>query len=288
MSLTSIWRSELTSLSGIEWLNDETLLLLFRDPGAALLALSLLAKAGFDPAEGDDPLLERSAHSIPVSLLPQAELDPADSKAGTELLGQQTEESGPPRRRGRGTFAGEQSDKSDLPSLVSDDIKSQWNLAEGIDPNARIAVRYAVESDGALRKEAKQSEWYKRHGRQAGKEKSSTQRGYGREQERDDLSWQGRGGADGDDFRKRIGRERRGPYDRPPREGRGGGRKTVDDLDQELEKIARRRAGGEDEDGMDVDVDMDRGQREERRPRRQERKGKDDLDKGECPLLAFD
>jgi hypothetical protein len=247
----------------------------------------MLAKAGFDPAEGDDPLLERSAHSIPVLLLPQAELDPEDSKAGEELLAEKpADESGGIRKRGRGTFTKDTGGRFEPPPLAPVDGENQFNLAPGVDPNARIAIRYAMESDGALRKDAKQSEWYQRHGRHAGKERSSAPRGFGGEREREDVSWSGRGQGEGREFAKRLGRERRGPYDRPPRrsEGaRGGGRRTADDLDRELENMAKRRQGGEDGgDGMDVDMDAGAGgERSDRRPRRRERRGKDDLDKGE-------
>lgn len=277
-------------IAGIEWLNDETLVLLFRDAPTALLGLSLIAKVGFDPAEGDDPLLERSAHSIPISLLPQAPPDPALSKAGEELLGGVKDEADAEgvRKRGRGTFSSE--GRFDLPPLASDTV-DDFGLLPGVDPNARIAVRYATEADSKLRREAKQSEWYQRHGRGAGKERASAPRGIGRERERiEDFSWSGRGGGDGRDFAKRIGRERAAPYARPrgdDRRGGGrGGRRTADDLDAELERMAQRRTGGGEDDGGGMDIDMDGAREErrgERRPRgqRRERPGREDLDKGE-------
>ena len=245
----------------------------------------MIAKAGFDPAEGDDPLLERSAHTFPISLLPPAEPDPEDSKAGTELLSEETTEEGI-KKRGRGNFTNDTGGRFDLPALATGEEGQKWNLLPGIDPNARIAVRYAVDSDGALRRDAKQSEWYQRHGKSAGKERSTTNRNYGREREDGgSVSWSGRGQGEGRDFAKRIGRERRGPYDRPQRrDDRRGGRRTTDDLDKELENIARRRQGGEEEGGMDVDMDVNMEQSS--RPKRRERRGKDDLDKGQ-PYLLF-
>lgn len=285
-------RERLTS--GIEWLNDETLLLIFRDAPAALLGLSLIAKVGFDPAEGDDPLMERSAHSIPISLLPQAPPDPALSKAGEELLSAEKpaeEGSTGIRKRGRGNFS-DIGGRFDLPALASDTVED-FGLLPGVDPNARIAVRYATEADSQLRREAKQSEWYQRHGRQAGKERANAPRGFERERERerdDILSWSGRGAGEGKDFARRIGRERAQPYARPPREhdrrGGRGGRRTADDLDQELERMAQRRSGADGETmDVDMDVDMDRRERGERRPRgggqRRERRGREDLDKGD-------
>lgn len=158
-----------------------------------------------------------------------------------------------------------------------------WNLAPGVDPNARIAVRFGLEGDKGLRGEAKQSQWYKRHGRSAGKETSSSKREiYTREEQ---LSFSGRGDGEGREFAKRLGknRERRGPYDREREGGRGGGGgggrggRTAEDLDRELENM--RNGGGVD--GLDNDDTPRRegartGRGGERRPRR----GKDDLDKG--------
>ena len=244
-------------------------------------------------------MLERSAHSVPYSLLPQAELDPADSKAGAELLGGEKDES-TVKRRGRGTFSVDTGGQFDLPALASD-TPSAWNFAPGVDANARIAIRYATESDTKLRKDAKQSEWYKKHGYRAGKETASGRREFGGRERDEGLSWQGRDSGAGKDFAKRIGRERMDPYARPRdrrdgrdgRDGRGGREKrTVDDLDQELERFAQRRngAGGE---GMDVDGDMEMNEQRDRREQRgdrggrgqrgerRERRGKDDLDKGE-------
>ena len=280
-------------------MNDETLLLLFRDPPAALLGLSLIAKAGFDPSEGDDPLLERSAHSVPYSLLPQAELDPAESKAGAELLDGSKSEA-PVKRRGRGTFSVDTGGQFDLPALASDQ-PSDWNLAPGVDANARIAIRYATESDTKLRTDAKQSEWYKKHGYRAGKETASGRRELGRREGDEELSWQGRETGDGRKFARRLGRERVDPYARPRdrRDGREGReRRTVDDLDQELERIAQRRSGAEAGQSMEIDADVEMEEQRERRSQRndrggrgqrgerRERRGKEDLDKGELGSQA--
>ncbi|ORX37432.1 hypothetical protein BD324DRAFT_651025 [Kockovaella imperatae] len=273
------WTTSLgAGVMGIEWLNDTTLILLFPTPAAALLALTLLSKAGFDPTEGDDPLLERSAHTVPIHLLPQAELDPTDSKAGTELLASsQPEDSSAPRRRGRGTFASSQSG-SDRPLLASDEMANEWNLAPGVDANARITVRFAVESDSELRREAKMSEWYQRHGRRAGKETATgARRSMGREDDAQ-LTWQGRDSGEGREFAKRISRERRDPYSRPSGNdrARGRGRRTAEDLDKELEGFARRRNGQDGDETMDLDADLN-GSGDGRRQRR-DRRGKEDLD----------
>lgn len=240
---------------GIEWLNDTTLNLLFPSPSAALLALTLLSKAGFDPSEGDDPLLERSAHPIPISLLPQAGLEPEDSKAGTELLDSTAGTVGDIRRKGRGGFGGSGLMSDSVSSSSPSNALSIPRVAEGIDPLSRITVRFAVESDKDLRQQAKQSEWYARHGRHAGKEVSGTRREkatpYSRDNRREEVDWDG---GDGEEGGRELGR-------RIARGGRrAGGRKTAEDLDRELEGIR----GGAD------------GGQGGRRPRR----GREDLDKG--------
>ncbi|KAK8866085.1 hypothetical protein IAR55_001236 [Kwoniella newhampshirensis] len=293
------WASSLgANVLGIEWLNDTTLQLIFPTPAATLLGLTLLSKAGFDPAEGDDPLLERAAHSVPISLLPLAEPDPVPSLEGQELLSTFTTDEGTEggvRRKGRGKF-GQSSGLYDLEPLVpaATDNGDGFKLAPGVDPHARIAVRYAVESDSDLRKEAKQSEWYKRHGRTAGKEVASSRRNVGGRGE-EGLSFDGRGGSgEGREFARRLGRERNDPYGNRPSRG-GGGRKTQDDLDRELENMAKRRVNGVEED-VDMDMELDEtgrrrrgggsgggGRREDRR-----RGGnrKEDLDKELDDLFA--
>ena len=243
-------------MTGIEWLNDTTLELLFSTPAAALLGLSLLSKAGFDPGEGDDPLLERAAHRFPISLLP------TESKQGVELLSGSGigEGDGEVKRKGRGGFGGSMTaDATETGGggRNGEDAREKevGNIAQGIDPHARIAIRYATEADKQLRQQAKQSEWYKRHGRAAGKERASETRRFDRDDAGGRVSFRDREAAEGGrEFAKRIGRgreqRRSGPYDRPDRPRH----RNADDLDRELENMARRRQG---EDVMDDDVDMD-------------------------------
>lgn len=229
-----------------------------------------MSKAGFDPSEGDDPLLERAAHSVPLSLLPAAELDPEDSKAGEELLGGEHGVGADGiRRKGRGGTGGSGlfSDALDEQLASGSTPSEQLNLAEGVDPNARITIRFAMEGDNELRREAKQSEWYARHGRRAGKEVASTTRAspYAR---REQVSWSGGGHEDGAgqgrELGRRIGRGRARAGAR--REGDQGRGKTAADLDRELDGIRS---------GTGEHGDFESG-RNARRPRR----GREDLDKG--------
>ncbi|RSH92969.1 hypothetical protein EHS25_008417 [Saitozyma podzolica] len=286
------------SVMGIEWLNDTTLNLVFSTSADALLALSLLSKAGFDPSAGDDPLEERSAHSIPISLLPQAPLDPSESQAGAELLAPSSgasEENGI-RRKGRGNFSSGAGSRAfgemESERLAPVERENEWNLAEGVDPHARITIRFATEADKKFRAQAKESQWYAKHGRQAGKEIASSSREFTRRRANDEpISWEGRGSGEGSEFARRIGRERREQYPRRDdrdRNGNGNGK----DLDLELERMARRRGAGAGEGeeggaegGMDVDMDMDVDREErrygarDRRGGQRERRGKEDLDK---------
>lgn len=243
-----------------------------------------MSKAGFDPGEGDDPLLERSAHSVPLSLLPGV------SKEGVELLGSSSAAEGGVRRKGRGGFGGSMSAdntaSSSSPAVAPVGVEEE--VTDGIDPNARIAIRYATEADKELRQQAKQSDWYKRNGRTAGKETASQTRSFPSRGGNDGYSFSGReetGG--GREFARRIGRERRGPYDREQRSGR-----NQNDLDKELDGMVQRRLG-QDQVGGD-DVDMDRGGDEFGRERRRtgggrgrggrggrrEHRNVEDLDKG--------
>lgn len=155
-------------------------------------------------------------------------------------------------------------------------------VKDGIDPNARIAIRYATEADKQLRQQAKQSDWYKRNGRTAGKETASQTRSLpGRGEDRYTFSGREDSGG-GREFGKRIGRERRGPYDRPAR-------KDQSDLDRELDGMVSRRLG---QDGGE-DVNMDQGDEHGRERRRggggrgrggrggrREHRNVEDLDKG--------
>ncbi|WRT64316.1 uncharacterized protein IL334_001248 [Kwoniella shivajii] len=298
------WTSGLgAGVMGIEWLNDTTLHLIFPTPAAALLGLTVLSKAGFDPAEGDDPLLERAAHSVPISLLPLAEPEPVPSLEGQELLSGSSDstsnQDGGIKRKGRGNFGSKSSSGVfDLEPLVNPETSQDpFKLAEGIDPHARIAIRYGTEADQELRKEAKASQWYKRHGRNAGKEIASSKRSIGddRYQEEEGMSLKGRGSGEGRDFAKRLGRERRDqPYGNRPG-NRGKGRRTEEDLDKELENIAKRRTAGEEGISFDEDVEMDSGSADRRRDdRRGGRRGggrrgenkKEDLDKELDELFA--
>lgn len=282
------WASELgASPMGIEWLNDTTLILLFPTPAAALLALSMLCKAGFDPTEGDDPLLERSAHGFPISLLPRAEprredrdregeredreaarRRELDRQLDEEMSAYRQEGGGgmaadrleaeapsaeePVRRRGRGAFT---ADKG-----AFDDTQEPVEFAEGVDPHARVTVRYALEGDNQKRQGARDSAWYAKHGRGAGKE-VAPRRGYADEPR--SLSDRVGTRGEGRDLSRRI---RSAPYDRDradrgDRGDRGDrrGRSRVADLDADLDRM---RGGG-------------RGSN--RRPQR----NKDDLDRGE-------
>jgi len=263
----------------------------------------MLAKAGFDPTEGDDPLLERAAHGIPASLLPQ--VDPKEEekkqkkekKDGDEDEDMETEEAETPapaaddgiRRRGRGTFsegpissrepAGSAHGAFDLEPLAVPTIVHP----EGVDPNARVTVRYATEADHAQRRGARDSEWYARHGRGAGKEVarraySSATGMYGREI----LDLKDRVGTSGEgrDFSRRIGRERANPYSRAP----GSARRTANDLDAELDRMAAARATGEDEFEYNGTFEEQRsgnwpGRRRGGRGGRRERNNREDLDR---------
>lgn len=252
-----------------------------------MLALSLLAKAGFDPAEGDDPLIERSAHPVPIHLLPVAELDPADRKEGQELLGSTEAGEGVPRKRGRGAFRSEAESQTSYADQVEAE-RSGIKLQEGVDPTSRITIRFALEEDKKHRKQATESEWYQRHGRSAGKETSERKRDVRENRYEDQFNGftAGEGGEGHDmtesrdkgrELQRRIAREKRGPYARPSAGERRGtsqrGQSNADELDRELERFARQKAGEEVEDEP------------ERRPSGRRngsgRGNKDDLDKGE-------
>ena len=217
-----------------------------------------------------------------------AEPDPVDSLDGQELLGGGTRNGGAPTRKGRGAFATASgvlaSDSvlrdqpsnnglADLEPLSTGETGFQ--LANGVDPNARIAIRYAVESDSDLRKEAKQSEWYKRHGRQAGKETTTAPRNLRYEPD-EQPSLLGRTAGEGKDFASRLGR-RQEPYNRSARRPR----RTQEELDRELEKMVERRVNGDDEGvNLEGDVEMHSASSRDSR-RRRPQKGAEDLDRGE-------
>lgn len=284
------WVSELGAKPmGIEWLNDSTLILLFQTPAAALLGLSLLSKAGFDPTEGDDPLLERSAHGFPISLLPRAEprredrerergrtredreaerrreldrqLDeemrayrretgqdagPDSGEVESKMAADKLEAEEPVRRRGRGAFTADTGAFDDTPAPIQ--------FAEGVDPYARVTVRYALEGDNAKRKTARDSAWYAKHGRGAGKE-VAPRRGY-LDEPRSLADRVGTRG-EGRDLSRRI--RRSSPYDRDrdraDRGERGDRRSRVADLDADLDRMR----GGRNRRPQRNKEDLDRG-----------------------------
>ncbi|WVQ82732.1 hypothetical protein IAT38_004864 [Cryptococcus sp. DSM 104549] len=272
------WASSLGAKpTAIEWLNDTTLHLLFPTPADTLLALSLLAKAGFDPAQGDDPLMEHAAHPFPIHLLPQEKEEVVGLGEPKSLFAEEGGEQAPANEdgvqpRGRGAIASrgptsstsdsnpstsrpsrlpahDRQGEYDLPPLAQSTPGTNadgFHLAPGINPLARIAVRYGLEADSALRKQSKDSEWYRAHGRGAGKEVSGARRPVGRSE---GPSWGGRGEGEvgraegGMEFARRIGRERK-PYSRPDgREERANRsarpRFTQEDLDAQMDGYRR-------------------------------------------------
>jgi hypothetical protein len=294
------WASEFgVGVMGIEWLNDATLILLFPTPAAALLSLSMLAKAGFDPTEGDDPLMERAAHGFPAALLPRRSPTPepdrrqADLDAELEGLAAARdavdEEGGSrspePVRTGRGAFRarGSANGAFDLAPLAG--TKTE-RFADGVDPHARVTVRYATADDTKHKRGAGESSWYAKHGRAAGKETAARRSGGGRWEEPLDLKDRVGTRGEGRDFARRIGqRDERELRERGPRRAR------VEDLDADLDWMARRRDG--EEEGRDYgrrydrrdrregsDPRRERRERGERAPRRP-RANQDDLDRGE-------
>ncbi|BEJ10908.1 hypothetical protein CspHIS471_0103300 [Cutaneotrichosporon sp. HIS471] len=271
------WVSEFgVGVMGIEWLNDSTLILLFPTPAAALLSLSMLAKAGFDPTEGDDPLMERAAHGFPSALLPRRSPTPepdrraADLDAELEAVAAARDASDErskspseePVRKGRGAFRadvprGSTNGAFDLAPLAG---SKKERFADGVDPNSRVTVRYATEADNTkFKRGAGESSWYAKHGRAAGKETSARRTGGGRWEEPRDLKDRMGTRGEGRDFARRIGRDR---YDDRERRERGPRRARVEDLDADLEWMARRRDGEEDD-------TRDYGHRYERRDRRE-------------------
>ncbi|WVO16897.1 hypothetical protein L204_104583 [Cryptococcus depauperatus] len=293
------WCSQLGSKPmGIEWINDTTLHLLFPTPAEALLSLALLSKTGFDMTE-DDPLLDRSAHSFPVSLLPRA--DVGDSVGTGTIATTKSDSLGESEnvlKRGRGMFARRRSpvrdEASSQPSVTIEDI----TLAPGVNPFARIALRYGLESDQSHRKGGQESEWYRKHGFSAGKEVASHSRpgfdSHERQKGHGDIPHTWERGVDavelasgGRDLYRRLGRERK-PYDRPPpnrRKRADRGKLSQEDLDKELEAI---RSG----ETMDIDVDYGREEPTVRKNRGFQRGGvrrerdKDDLDRELDELFA--
>lgn len=296
----SLW-TLLTPTAGIEWINDTTLHILFPSPRLAILALALLAKTGFalpSPHEqetyeqGDDPFQERSAHPFPLSLLPRKPVAPPAEEGGeieTEAI----------TKRGRGQFT-----LPNRPGNDNDDLLE--TIEDGINPLARIALRLALVDDMTVRQGGKESTWYKKHGFQAGKETLGggvARRPFAaRDRAERGARWEkgslfgsvGEGEGAGEELAKRLGRERRKPYDRPTGSGRERGLVTQEELDRELESLRSGTVQPRAEEQMDIDdgQDMDsypdlprrkgRGFKSTRDggSRGKGRVGKDDLDRG--------
>lgn len=203
---------------------------------------------------------------------------------------ERTRSASPPvRRKGRGAFREPEVSAHGAFDLAPLAGSRATRFAEGVDPNARVTIRYAMSGDNERRKDAKSSEWYQRHGRGAGKE-VGPRRSYGRHDDRLELKDRLGGAGEGRELGRRLGRERRDrrddPYarDRPERRVR----RTAEDLDAELERMATGRAAGDEDmyrgegEYRDRRERGDRGARDRReRGQPRERRGKDDLDKGE-------
>lgn len=237
-------------------------------------------------------------------------------------------------KRGRGQFTLPNRPFSHSPRTHGNDNDNDDlldTIEDGVNPLARIALRLALVDDMTVRQRGKESTWYRKHGFQAGKEtlgggvarrpfaspgRGERRPGGGGRWEKGSLfslvgeeeggrgeEGDGDGRAGGQELAKRLGRERRKPYDRParslPSSGRERGLVTQEELDRELESLrsgtAHPRAEGE----MDIDDDDDgshdmdsypdlprrkgRGFRSTRNgdgSRGKRRMGKDDLDRG--------
>lgn len=298
--------------TGIEWIDDTTLHILFPSPQLSVLALALLSKTGFaldneHEDQADDPLQERSAHPFPLSLLPRKPARLLEQPIETSLAPEQ--ETDTVTKRGRGQFASSPSLRSSYANDAT--LFESIPLEDGVNPLARIALRLALVDDMTVRQRGKESEWYKKHGFEAGKERiggGAVRRPFSKtsRRERGERSeWAtGDAQAGGEELAKRLGRERK-PYDRPARStagagssGRSRGMVTQEELDRELESL---RSGvaprGEGEARMDIDDGQDvhsyhdlprrkgrgfRGARGESGggSRGRAKVGKDDLDRG--------
>ena len=227
-------------------------MLVFHDAREAKVAISLLAKTGFDPYEpnNDDPLELRAAKAVPRRLLPLPENEEALPKSfrlePTDLLFN-------PKR-----------------DLVPVKKTNDEDLPEGLREGARLDIRYAMESDVKARTAAKDSEWYKKHGRTAGKGVNA-------------LSGSRHGpGSSGRRRRSASPGSRHGDRD----DGRGGTRRprrTQVDLDAELDAMR---------DGTYVapeqrtdDHGRRQGERGDGRRGRREQRTQADLDAGEYTSL---
>lgn len=128
--------------------------------------------------------------------------------------------------------------RMDDPEIEHPPPSAESLLPEGLHLEARLDIRYAVESDVKSRTRAKDSKWYAVHGKYAGKQGAqrpldhmlTDRRKYGRYAEGSvDDGWGGREARRGDGG---GGRRRRSasPSRRPRRH-----RQTADDLDRELD-----------------------------------------------------
>lgn len=275
--------------TGIEWINDTALHILFPTPQLSILALSLLSKTGFAlgddgqveeegddgqvEEEGDDPLQERSAHPFPLSLLPRKPARLLEQPIETSTL---TPEEGTDTvtKRGRGQFALPDRPSPSLRSSYDDDntaLLESIPLEDGVNPLARIALRLALVEDMTVRQRGKESGWYKKHGFEAGKERLGgglVRRPFAKATRGERGAWasgegDGDGQAGGEELAKRLGRERK-PYDRPARSlpssggsGRTRGMVTQEELDRELESLRSgvTPRGQVEGGGMDIDVE---------------------------------
>jgi hypothetical protein len=181
--------------------------------------LELLAKTGFDPyaPQNDDPLELRSAQPLPNELRESiiATLDEKE-KAGSTRAG----------NNGRSRM------QDGLVVAKSLEDRDDSELPEGLRPGARLDIRYAMEADVKARTKASESQWYAKHGRGAGKERVPllTDRAkYGRYADAPEPTTGGR------EQRVNGGQGRRRRSASPGRRGNGGGRRTAEDLDRELD-----------------------------------------------------
>ncbi len=217
----------------VEWISDTRLVLLYNNPSSALDAINLLAKTGFHPFsgegttgppsptdllnessyellpeeaaqgdQGDDPLELRACHNVPFNLLPTIEADGTptqiDLLAGPEII------DGLISSRPSKSKRGNDNDSDDVP--------------EGLRPGARLDIRWAVEDDVKSKTKAKDSEWYRRYGRDAGKVVDKA------EVLEDVYSFTGERERGGDERRRRRDRDERRDNGRERRGENGRGR----------------------------------------------------------------
>ncbi|KAJ9121589.1 hypothetical protein QFC22_002208 [Naganishia vaughanmartiniae] len=248
----------------------------FLDGREAKIAISLLAKTGFDPypPNRDDPLDLRAAKPVPRRLLPLPEAEVVSDPANSD-----EKKTRPAKSTGL--------DPTDLlfdrkRDLVPVKKTNDEDLPEGLREGARLDIRYAMESDVKARTAAKDSQWYKKHGRAAGKGANAAREQrhspHGRRRSASPGS-RNNNGQSGDR------RERGGSGRRPVR--------TQNDLDAELDAM---RSGTYVEPATDVTMDTTDEPNRERRQggrggggrreggNRREQRSQEDLD---AELEAF-